>query len=367
MGQESTRVTFSKTRATRGGQPFPSSPRVVEKNQRTERALHRGKKCFDSTTQHTQSAQSSRRVVRRLSSHTTMITSSSSCVIKEDADNTCCCIPLSSNVVVVKMSATTTTTAASIIQWASSSSSSFSSSGIILPETRRRRGLLVYLKHDIELKTGIMYLVLTSFKMSTFQNYHLCRKLEAPPISAKIEWIRPFDQSLQRLFQWGDAAWIDKEQLQEVLAIDDEETLLLFVKCFPTLFSPHYHSSIKLGCTTTTEHHPSSHHHQVNDDAQGTQQSIHPRQRRAQGQQQYLLHPSLIIPEGRIREGRVREADGRESRAKWRHLVHLQNLQAQEEEGVRRGVGVARETNLRGSSMMICHHHCRHSPWWFSS
>lgn len=132
--------------------------------------------------------------------------------------------------VVVKMSATST-----VIQWAS---------GSTLPGIEARATALVYLKEDIELETGIVYLVLTPLTISTLQNYqkHLTKKLTA--LSAEIKWIRPLDRRLQRLFQWGDA-WMDKEQLQTAIDDGDKDTL---IQCFPALTN-----AIELG---HTEHLP---------------------------------------------------------------------------------------------------------------
>jgi hypothetical protein len=135
--------------------------------------------------------------------------------------------------VVVKMR---TTKAA--VQWVSVST---------MPGLEARAVALVHLQKDVDLETGFMYMVLTPVKVSTFQNYqkHLQRKLEAPPIEAAIEWVRPLDRRLQRLFDWGDC-WMEHDSIAQAVAANDTSELAL---CFPSM-----RYSIDIG---HTEHLPS--------------------------------------------------------------------------------------------------------------
>jgi hypothetical protein len=122
--------------------------------------------------------------------------------------------------VVVKMQANR-----SAIQWASIAT---------MPGLDARAVALVYLRRDIETESGVVYLVMTpANKGSTISNTRdrLKRKLETPSIDAKIDWIRPFDRRLQRLFGWGDC-WIDGNDVREMIARDDKDMLTV---CFPAL------------------------------------------------------------------------------------------------------------------------------------
>jgi hypothetical protein len=53
-------------------------------------------------------------------------------------------------------------------------------------------------------------------------------KLEDPPLSAKVEWVRPFSRRLQRLFGWGDV-WASKEVVKRAGEEGDNTTLLKIV------------------------------------------------------------------------------------------------------------------------------------------
>lgn len=108
------------------------------------------------------------------------------------------------------------------VQWAAAST---------IPGVEARITALVQLQTDLEASTGVLYLVLTPTKLSTFQNYkmHIVRKLEL--LAATVEWVRPFDRRLQRLFQWGDS-WLDDSALQK--AVDDGDACTLTM-CFPAL------------------------------------------------------------------------------------------------------------------------------------
>ena len=62
-------------------------------------------------------------------------------------------------------------------------------------------------------ESGAIYVVPT--RAAVFpRNYEpsLKRDLRRPPLSAKVEWVRPFTRRLQRLFEWGDM-WMDAEHV----------------------------------------------------------------------------------------------------------------------------------------------------------
>lgn len=90
---------------------------------------------------------------------------------------------------------------------------------------------LVQLECDTD--TNIYYVVLTLPHQVTLHhiNRDLRKKLEAPPMSATVTWIRPFDRRAQRLFDWGDV-WAPREYLERL--IEENETSEL-TKCFPML------------------------------------------------------------------------------------------------------------------------------------
>lgn len=124
-----------------------------------------------------------------------------------------------SSTVVVKLQAT-----AFAVQWASASTA---------PGLGFRAVALVQLRSDADFETDVMYLVITLHKMSKMYNCkeQLLRKLRAPPIEADVEWIRPFDRRLQRLFKWGDC-WMDQEDVKKAIQDEDEEALKTY---FPAL------------------------------------------------------------------------------------------------------------------------------------
>jgi hypothetical protein len=121
--------------------------------------------------------------------------------------------------VVVKLRATR-----AAVEWASVST---------MPGLEARAVALVHLQRDVEVETGVMYMVLTPVKVSKLHNYqqHLQRKLAAPPIEAAIEWIRPFDRRLQRKFEWGDC-WAEPDSVAQAVAANDTSELAL---CFPSM------------------------------------------------------------------------------------------------------------------------------------
>jgi hypothetical protein len=64
------------------------------------------------------------------------------------------------------------------------------------------------------------------------------RKLEAPPLSAKVAWVRPFNRRLQRLFGWGHV-WASREVVKRAAEEGDGATLLKLM--------PEQRLAIKLG------------------------------------------------------------------------------------------------------------------------
>lgn len=90
---------------------------------------------------------------------------------------------------------------------------------------------IVQLEKDTD--AGIFYIVLSLHKRDTLQHIDrdLSKRLEAPPMSASINWIRPLDRRLQRLFDWGDA-WVDQKLVEQIAQSDDPSDLK---KYFPAL------------------------------------------------------------------------------------------------------------------------------------
>lgn len=121
----------------------------------------------------------------------------------------------------VKLKATTEAT-----QWASGTSL------LNMPGLCSRAVALVQLRFDTELETDIMYMIITPTKRIT--NLKLAKdqlrdKLQS--FNAVVEWIRPFDRRLQRLFKWGDC-WMDQEDVKKAIQDKDEEALKTY---FPAL------------------------------------------------------------------------------------------------------------------------------------
>jgi hypothetical protein len=90
---------------------------------------------------------------------------------------------------------------------------------------------IVQLQKDLD--THVFYIVLTLFKGGLLSNLGkgLHQRLAAPPMSATVHWIRPFDRRLQRLFEWGDV-WAEREVVEK--AVDEEDKALL-LQIFPAL------------------------------------------------------------------------------------------------------------------------------------
>jgi hypothetical protein len=89
----------------------------------------------------------------------------------------------------------------------------------------------VQLEKDID--TNVFYLLQTLPKKVSVHHFgrDLQKKLAAPPMSATVHWIRPFDRRLQRLFEWGDI-WAERECVEK--AVDEEDKAQL-LQIFPAL------------------------------------------------------------------------------------------------------------------------------------
>jgi len=73
---------------------------------------------------------------------------------------------------------------------------------------------------SLERDESKIYIVLTRPEVrSNDYTPALARKLQKPPLSAKVEWVRPFTRRLQRLFGWGDV-WASREVLERALEED---------------------------------------------------------------------------------------------------------------------------------------------------
>jgi len=78
----------------------------------------------------------------------------------------------------------------------------------------------------LETDESTIYIVLTRTAVRVDNHVPALKsKLEDPPLSAKVEWVRPFTRRLQRLFGWGDV-WASQEVLEHALAEEDDATLL---------------------------------------------------------------------------------------------------------------------------------------------
>jgi hypothetical protein len=89
----------------------------------------------------------------------------------------------------------------------------------------------VQLEKDAD--TNVFYLLQTLSKRASVHHFGrgLQKKLQAPPMSATVYWIRPFDRRLQRLFEWGDV-WAERSCVEKAVDEEDKEQLL---QIFPAL------------------------------------------------------------------------------------------------------------------------------------
>ena len=77
-----------------------------------------------------------------------------------------------------------------------------------------------------ETDDNTIYIVLTRAAVRVDNHVPALKsKLEDPPLSATVEWARPFTRRLQRLFGWGDV-WASQEVLERALDEEDDATLL---------------------------------------------------------------------------------------------------------------------------------------------
>jgi len=77
-----------------------------------------------------------------------------------------------------------------------------------------------------ETDDNTIYIVLTRAAVRVDNHVPALKgKLEDPPLSATVEWVRPFTRRLQRLFGWGDV-WASQEVLERALDEEDDATLL---------------------------------------------------------------------------------------------------------------------------------------------
>ncbi len=99
-------------------------------------------------------------------------------------------------------------------------------------EAGRDAQAAAFIQLERDTDTNIFYVVLTLSKPTTSQHANRFRKkLEAWPMNAKVEWIRPFDRRLQRLFEWGDA-WVERAVVEKAVEREDKCELLRY---FPAL------------------------------------------------------------------------------------------------------------------------------------
>jgi succinate dehydrogenase flavin-adding protein (antitoxin of CptAB toxin-antitoxin module) len=99
-------------------------------------------------------------------------------------------------------------------------------------EAGRDAQAAAFIQLERDTDTNIFYVVLTLSKPTTSQHANRFRKkLEAWPMNAKVEWIRPFDRRLQRLFEWGDA-WVESAVVEKAVEREDKCELLRY---FPAL------------------------------------------------------------------------------------------------------------------------------------
>ena len=83
----------------------------------------------------------------------------------------------------------------------------------------------------------LLYIVITR-QAVRLKDYALSLTSKLEHLSAKVEWVRPFDRRLQRLFGWGDV-WASRETLDKACETEDKATLL---KACPKLWT-----SIEIG------------------------------------------------------------------------------------------------------------------------
>ncbi len=111
---------------------------------------------------------------------------------------------------------------AAVIEWINST---------VLAGRDAEAAAIVQLECDTD--TNMFHVVITRTKADTVQHISdaLSKRLEAPPLSASIVWIRAFDRRLQRLFDWGDV-WAPREYLERLVEEDNSAELK---RCFPAL------------------------------------------------------------------------------------------------------------------------------------